>query len=180
MSSPGVIAVFGSAQPVPGSPDYEQARLLGQLLAQAGYTVATGGYSGVMAAVSQGAASVAGHVIGVTSSRIEAFRPEPPNPWVTEEIKYPTLQARLMHLVTHNQGMIVMPGGIGTLSEFALAWSLLQVGEIDARPLVLCGAMWPAVLASFVRKDYILPQHADLLRLADSPPAAVALLGSAA
>ena len=50
------ISVFGSAAPLPNTADYEAARTVGRLLAQAGFAVQTGGYSGVMAAASQGAA----------------------------------------------------------------------------------------------------------------------------
>ena len=70
-----VISVFGSSAPRPGSEAYEWGRRVGRLLAEAGLTVATGGYSGTMTAVSQGAAEAGGHVIGVTSSQIEQFRP---------------------------------------------------------------------------------------------------------
>ena len=64
--------------------------------------MATGGYSGTMTAVSQGAADAGGHVIGVTCRQIEQFRPLGPNQWVKEEIKYDTLTERLLHLVRHN------------------------------------------------------------------------------
>ncbi len=77
-----VIAVFGSSAPQPGSAAYEEARQIGRLLAEAGCAVATGGYCGTMAAVSQGAAEAGGHVIGVTCDQIEQFRPLGPNEWV--------------------------------------------------------------------------------------------------
>ena len=46
---PKVVTVFGSSAPQPGTADYESARMLGRLLADAHYTVQTGGYSGIMA-----------------------------------------------------------------------------------------------------------------------------------
>jgi uncharacterized protein (TIGR00725 family) len=145
------------------------------MLAEAGYVVATGGYMGTMAAVSQGAAEAGGHVIGVSCDQIERFRLEGQcNPWVNEEIRYGTLAERLLHLVIHNDGMIALPGGIGTLSEMSLAWSLLQVGELTLRPLVLLGEAWPAMLKAYTHADYVNAEHLDLLRLADTPEAAVA------
>ena len=93
MSNPQkVVSVFGSSAPQPGAAAYESARAVGQLLAKAGFTVQTGGYSGVMAAASQGANQAGGHVIGVTSAQIEQFRPVPANPWVIEEKKHQTLR----------------------------------------------------------------------------------------
>lgn len=180
--SPGnslpVIAVFGSSSPVSGSPDYETARLLGRLLAENGFAVATGGYSGVMSAASQGAAEAGGHVIGVTCDQIEQFRPIGANQWVKQEVRRPTLRERLLYLVENNDGMIVTPGGIGTLSEMALAWSLLQVGELPPRPLVLLGDMWRATVGSFVRPEYIQESHIGLVLHADTPEEAVNLLVS--
>jgi uncharacterized protein (TIGR00730 family) len=171
-----VIAVFGSSGPRPDSPAYEEARELGGLLAGSGFAVATGGYSGTMAAVSQGAAEAGGHVIGVTCDQIERFRPLGPNQWVMEEIRYPTLRERLIHLVEQNQGMVVLPGGIGTLSEMTLAWSFLQVGEISPRPLVLLGDLWQATMSAFVKPEYVTESNVGLLYLAHTPYEVVAYL----
>lgn len=172
--APFVISVFGSSSPVAGSPAYEEARTLGRLLAELGVTVATGGYMGTMEAASRGAAEAGGHVIGVTSAYIERFRPIPPNPWVIEEIKYETLSDRLMHLVRDNHGMIALPGGIGTLSEGALAWSLLQVGELTPRPLVLLGPRWRAAITVYAEGGAIRKRDMDLIYFAVSPETAVA------
>jgi hypothetical protein len=168
-----IISVFGSSAPLPGSEAYEDARTVGRLLASAGYAVATGGYGGTMTAVSHGAADAGGHVIGVASARIERYRNTGVNPWVAQVYRYESLADRLLHLVTNNVGMIVLPGGIGTLSEMALAWSLLQVGEIEPRPLVLLGSMWRETFDAFSRQEYVSAAHRALLHFADSPQAAV-------
>lgn len=173
-----VISVFGSSAPQPGSAAYEQAREVGRLLAEARYAVATGGYGGTMAAVSQGAAEAGGPVIGVTSDQIELFRPLGPNEWVTREIRYPTLRERLTHLVVDNAGIIVLPGGIGTLSEMALAWSFLQVGEMGPRPLALLGEQWAATVQAFVDPQYVRPEHLAMLRLTRQPQEAVTYVTS--
>ena len=176
MKENNVISVFGSSSPAPGSVDYEQACELGLLLAKTGYSVATGGYAGTMAAVSHGASQVNGNVIGVTSKQIERSRQVRLNRWVTEEIKYETLAERVVHLVTHNIGIIVLPGGIGTLSEVALAWSFLQVGEIAARPLVFLGKMWPEMLGVFVHPEYVAAEHLAYISIVESPSDAVAAI----
>lgn len=171
------ISVFGSSAPKPGSADYDVARQMGALLAQAGFSVQTGGYSGVMAAASQGASEAKGHVIGITCTQIESFRPMGPNQWVAEDIKYPTLRERLLHLVDKNDGVIIMSGGIGTLSELALVWSMVQVGEIPARPIIAVGDLWAQTLNAFIDPAYIQPGHAALIKLAKTPKEAIALLG---
>jgi len=171
-----VIAVFGSHAPQPGSAEYEAAREVGQRLAGADFTVATGGYGGTMAAVSQGAAEAGGRVIGVTSRQVEKTRPAKLNRWVMKEIQYETLIERVAHLVIHNQGMIVMPGGIGTLSELALAWSLMQVQEINRRPLILLGQMWADTIGDFANLDYVAQDHRTLIHYVGTPAEAIDVL----
>ena len=171
-----VISVFGSSAPQPGSADYEAARGLGKRLAEAGFTVQTGGYVGVMEGVSRGANEAGGHVIGVTCDQIEKYRPLKANPWVKEEIRHPTLRERVLYMVDNCHGIIVMPGGIGTLSEFALAWSFAQVGEILPKPIIPVGGLWQRTLAAYIDRDYIRPEHAALLTLARSPAIAVEVL----
>ena len=176
MNDRPVIAVFGSSSPQPGSAAYETAREVGRLLAQRGYAVATGAYGGTMAAVSQGAAEAGGHVIGATSDVIEAYRGSGPNQWVQEAVRFSNLRDRLTYLVTVNDGMITLPGGIGTLSEMALAWSLLQVSEIAPRPLVLLGQMWQDTVSAFVQPEYVHERHMRLLRCVLTPVEAVETL----
>jgi uncharacterized protein (TIGR00730 family) len=171
-----VISVFGSSAPRPGQPDYEAAYELGRLLAQAGFAVASGGYIGTMEAVSRGAAEAGGEVIGVTCDEIERWRAVGPNRWVTQEIPYPTLLERLAHLVTHNDGMVAMGGGVGTLTEVALAWNQLQVQVIRPRPLVLLGDIWHRTMAAFADSPYVPAAHRALFQLATTPQEAVALL----
>ncbi len=170
------ISVFGSHAPQPGSHDYELAKEMGFLLAMGGYTVLTGGYEGTMAAVSHGAAEAGGHVIGVTSKQVELTRSTLLNAWVKEEIQYETLLERLVHLVSQNSGMIVLPGGIGTLSELALAWNLMQVEEIPVRPLIGIGSIWSKTIELFSKTSYVLKSHLGLFRHAENPTDAIRLL----
>ncbi|MBT3389811.1 MAG: LOG family protein [Chloroflexi bacterium] len=139
------ITVFGGSKPKPGEPAYQQAYILGQLLGGQGHTVLTGGYIGTMEAVSRGAAERGAHVIGVTCDEIEAWRPVKPNPWVLEEMRYPTLRQRLYALIDACDAAIALPGGIGTLAEIAAMWSQLQTGASARRPLLLIGAGWQVV-----------------------------------
>ena len=172
-NSPKIISVFGSSAPNPDSADYAAARTVGRLLAEAGFVAQTGGYAGIMAGVSQGAHEAGGHVIGVTSSLMEKFRPIPANQWVKEEVKCETQRERLLYLVDNNDAAIVLPGGIGTLSEMALLWSLVQVGELSPRPIVLVGGLWQRTLAAFIDDNYIRPVHIELLTVTRTAAEAV-------
>ncbi len=140
-----IISLFGGSEPKPGEPAYEDALKLGRLLGAAGHTVLTGGYIGVMEAVSRGVAESGGYVIGVTSDQIESWRPVHPNPWIQEERRFETQRQRLFALIDACEAAIVMPGGVGTLAELAVMWSHMQTGALESRPLILVGTGWKTI-----------------------------------
>lgn len=174
------ITIFGGSQPQPGSLAYSEAYELGNLLAQAGHTVLTGGYIGTMEAVSRGANEAGGHVIGVTCADIEAWRAVKPNAWMKEERRFATLQERLNELVLACDAAIALPGGPGTLTEVALTWNLMIVKSMPAKPLVLVGSGWRSVLKSFCNSfDSYIPQNQRvLIQCANDIHEAVAILKS--
>ena len=152
------VTVFGGSNP--GERDYEQALQLGRLLGLAGCTVLTGGYIGTMEAVSRGSAESGGHVIGVTCEEIEAWRPVRPNPWVQEEMRYPTLRQRIFALIENCDAAIALPGGPGTLAEVAITWNHLLTGAISPRPLILVGPGWQEMMDQFYRSfDGYVPER---------------------
>ncbi len=162
------VTIFGGSKPRPGEPAYDQAMRLGQMLGAAGYTALTGGYIGTMEAVSRGAAESGGYVIGVTCDQIESWRPVEPNPWLHEEMRFPTIRQRLFALIENCDAALVLPGGIGTLAEVAEMWSHLQTGAISLRPLVLIGPGWKAIFEQFCSEfgGYIPKEYRRLLAFA--------------
>jgi len=172
-----LISVFGSSCPVEGHPLYEEGRRLGALLGQRGWQVATGGYNGLMAAVSQGAAEAGGSVLGVTCQRF-ARRGLQANRWVQKEIQFSTLAERLLFLIGQCDAAVALSGGVGTLSEVSLAWSLIQSREVPARPLVLVGPCWSSTVQAFLQaaEGLIRPVDQLLVTLCPTPEEAVTQL----
>ena len=173
-----IISVFGSSVPASHEADYVDAQNIGRALGEAGYTVMTGGYMGVMEAASRGAAEAGAHVIGVTCKQILSIRPgAKANPWVKEEILCDTLNERLHHLITQADGCVVMPGGVGTLNEMVLAWELMRVNAIRQVPIICYGDFWAKVIQPFVASSYYVPSHhQDMIQFVDTPKRAVELL----
>ena len=137
-----IITVFGSSRPEDGHADYEEALELGRALAAAGFAVCTGGYGGVMEAVSRGARESGGRVLAVTSS---FFRPRT-NRWVEKETRVATWQERLFELVRLGDGYVACKGGTGTLVELAVVWEMLNKKAMEQRPFVVLGDFWQPIL----------------------------------
>lgn len=137
-----IISVFGSAYPEAGSSAYDQARMIGELIAEQEWTVCNGGYGGVMEASARGAVEAGGKAIGITSEYYKSTA----NRFITEEIKTKNVLERLFRLIELAQGYIVLPGGTGTLAELAMVWEYLNKGVITPRPVVVYKDFWKPVV----------------------------------
>jgi uncharacterized protein (TIGR00730 family) len=167
--SPSRVAVFGGAWIGESEPEYGEARTFGRVCAEAGIEVVNGGYGGIMGAVSRGASEAKGTVIGVT---IGAFSEHVPvNRSLTHEVEAQDLFARLP-LICDAEAWVAFPGGVGTLTEVALCWSLVQTDSVAPRPLIIVGEQWDRALKAF--RELLLAEdvHFDLLRPAASAEAA--------
>jgi uncharacterized protein (TIGR00730 family) len=167
-----IIAVFGGSGVPEGTPVYEDTQRLGRLLAQAGYAVMNGGYYGMMAAVSQGAHQAGGRVIGVT---VNIFNLQP-NPWLDEELRMDDYLPRLTHLTTVPDGYVAVRGGIGTLTEISMVWSLLQTGSIPHRPFILLGEHWTRILDVYRRETMMKDRDLSLVQVVATPEEVVDIL----
>ena len=174
------ISVFGGSQLKEDSTAYAEARELGKLLAERGHTVLTGGYIGVMEAVSRGASEAGGHVIGVTCEDIEVWRPIKANSWVMEEIRKKTLVERLHTLIHECDAALALPGGAGTLTEISLLWNLMIVESLHRRPLILVGRGWQSTFDQFFKEfDTYMPVHQrEILSFANDVTTAIKQLES--
>jgi uncharacterized protein (TIGR00730 family) len=166
------VAVFGGSRRDEGTTLWQEAYDLGQALARAGHRVLNGGYGGGMAAVSRGAAEAGGQVIGVTCA---IFDPRLPNVWLSQEIKEPDMLARLRTIMEQADAFVSLRGGIGTLAEVTLAWSLVQTRTF-AKPLVLLGADWGPLVEALRAYSDLGNSIAALARVVTTPAEAVAVL----
>jgi uncharacterized protein (TIGR00730 family) len=137
-----IITVFGSSRPAEAHPDYQEARSLGRALGKAGFSVCSGGYGGVMEAVSRGAKEAGAATYGVTA---EFFKPQA-NAWIDREIRVATWRERLFELIAMAHGFVACKGGTGTLVELAVVWEMLNKAVVRGKPMVALGEFWTPVL----------------------------------
>ena len=167
------VAVFGGRHPAAGDREYEEACRLGALLAAAKYVVMSGGYSGVMEAVSRGASQAGGIAVGVT---MEIFGSLPPNSFLSREIRTRDFFHRLEFLTAHASAFIAVRGGMGTLTEMSLVWNMMQTETIRNKPMILVGDFWRPLLRSIAGHLVVRPEELDLFHYADTVDEAVACL----
>jgi uncharacterized protein (TIGR00730 family) len=137
-----IITVFGSSRPREGDAEYEEARELGRTLAASGFSVSSGGYGGVMAAVSRGAKEGGGKTYGVTAEFFSARA----NSWIDVEVRVATWQERLFELIRLAHGFVACKGGTGTLVELAVVWEMLNKSVMTGKPLSVLGQFWTPII----------------------------------
>ena len=129
---------------------------MGGRLAEAGFTICTGGYLGIMEAASRGAREKGGRVFGIVMNQ---FKHEP-NRYLTDKVATDHFYDRLQNLITRSVGFVAFRGGMGTVTEISLVWNKLTTRVIGSRPLVLVGDCWKPVVEAW--KTHLAVSDADI------------------
>jgi hypothetical protein len=169
-----VISVFGSAQARRGGKLYAESKRMGELLGRAGFDLMTGGYDGVMEAISHGAYEAGAHVTGVTLDRFNSVV----NPFVMHEVPTTSFYERFGWLIDRADGYVAMHGGIGTLAEVAFAWQECVIDLVRVRPLVLVGERWRTLYKVFRNSLIAQPWIFKRLVIVPTPEAAMKVLNA--
>ena len=169
----GTIAVFGGSRVERDSAQYAEAYHVGALLAQAGFTVVNGGYSGTMEASAKGAREAGGRVVGVSS---KLFEQNVLNEFIDEEIPTDDLYNRIRELIVRGDGYIVLRGSVGTLAELQIVWNLATLEPGYDKPIVLLGDFWKNVIRAYEENLAVTREHTRYLRFASTPEECVKLL----
>ena len=124
MTRPVLITIIGKSAKDPTDPvpaeALRAAEEVGRLIAERGGVVVTGGLSGVMEAVSRGAKSAAGLVIGI----LPGFDKRDANEHVDIAITTGMGWMRNTLTVRAADAVIMISGGIGTLNELTVAYEI--------------------------------------------------------
>jgi uncharacterized protein (TIGR00730 family) len=174
------VTVFGSARFGESHHYYKLARRLGAALADAGFTVMTGGGPGVMEAANRGAREAGGRSVGCN---IRLPQEQQPNAYLDRVLTFDYFFVRKVMLVKYSSGFVFLPGGFGTLDELFETLTLIQTGKLQAFPCVALGrAFWRPLLDVALERLYeagtISPGEVEM-QLADSAEEAVELIAAA-
>ena len=166
-----VITIFGTSKAKDGDKVFNLAYEFGKLCAEAGFTIANGGYGGTMLAAAKGAKNAGGKIIGITC---KAFGKKEPNEFITENIATENLTARVAKLIEMGDAYAVLPGGTGTLLELAEIWELVNKGFVNpAKPIILITDFWRPLVELMAVDD---PASSGYIRIASSAETAVKML----
>lgn len=166
-----LITIFGPGDCMPESSLYQDAERLGSMLAEAGFGIVNGGYEGVMEAVSKGAHSSGGRVIGVTAE-VYFARGKAANAYIGKEIKVKSAIDRMMELLDLADAFVACGISPGTLSEVSVAWDFMSKHFIEEKPCILIGEQWKKLCGVlFLQDGYKGKEH--FVTFAGSPDEAV-------
>ena len=163
-NSEKIVTIFGGSRCTEKSEEYQQAQELGGRLAEAGFTICTGGYLGVMEAASRGAREKGGRVLGIVMNQ---FKSEP-NRFLTDKVATNHFYERLQNLIDRSVGFVAIRGGMGTVTEISLVWNKLQTRVINPRPLVLLGECWKPVVKAWQDNLVVSDQDVSVLSFAEN------------
>lgn len=152
------VTFFGSARFPEGSQWYEEARKLGKMLTDIGFSVITGGGPGIMEGGNRGASEGGGQGDSIGLNIKLPFE-QRVNPYVEKGIGFHYFFVRKVMLSYSAQAYVYFPGGFGTLDELTELITLIQTKKISVRiPVILIGKEFWMPFLSWVN-DMLLEKY---------------------
>lgn len=165
------VSIYGSARLKPEDALYKKTEEIAYKLGEMGFSIITGGGSGVMEAANKGAAKANAKSIGLN---IKLPEEQAANIFTTRSLTFNHFFVRKVMLVKYASAFIIMPGGLGTLDELTEVLTLMQTYKIKPFPVVLFdGNYWKGFLDwlrnNSLAKGYISGEDLSLLRVCETP-----------
>lgn len=135
------------------------------------YVIVTGAGPGIMEAANRGACDVGAKSIGLN---IRLPMEQQPNPFVTPELcfQFHYFAMRKFHFMLRARGLVVFPGGFGTLDELFETLALRQTRRMQNIPIIVFGReYWNRVIDfQFLADEGVIDDDdLDLIRFAETP-----------
>jgi len=169
------VSIFGSARTKPDHPYYKLTEDVSRLLSDSGFAVVSGGGPGIMEAANKGAYPGKSPSVGLN---IQLPMEQSGNPYQDISLKFKHFFARKVMFVKYASAYVVLPGGFGTLDEFAEILTLVQTGKSRRIPIILMGSdFWKGLIDWFrdkmISEGTISRDDMDLIQIIDDPQAVV-------
>lgn len=173
-----VVTIFGSARSKPKDPYYKLTVKTAKAMVKQGYGVITGGGPGLMEAANKGASEAGGESIGLNI--LLPFE-QRSNPYIKTHIDFHYFFVRKVMFLKYTHGIIVMPGGLGTMDELMESLTLVQTEKIHKCPIILMGVEYWSGLVRWIKKEmlrekFINEDDLDLFHVTDDPEEAALII----
>ena len=167
---------------------YEDARKLAHMLTKWSVTiparrhrfvVTTGGGPGIMEAANRGALEAGGRSIGLN---IQLPFEQHPNQYITPSLSFQFhyFFMRKFWFAYLAKGLVIFPGGFGTMDELFEILTLAQTEKLAKKILVIIygSEYWNKIMnfQAFVDAGAVSPQDLDLIKIVDNPEEAFEFL----
>lgn len=165
------VTIFGSARTKPENPYFQHCVDTARLLGEAGFSIITGGGPGMMMAANKGAQEAGACSVGLN---IELPFEQDVNKYADLKIHFRYFFVRKTMFMKYAHGLVIFPGGFGTLDEFFEALTLIQTKKIRNFPVVLFGSEYWGGLLDWLKNTMevagnIAPGDLDIFMVTDSP-----------
>jgi len=177
------VSVFGSARTKPEHPHYKLAVEISQKLSEAGWGIITGGGPGIMEAGNKGAKAGGSASVGLNinlpfETNNNLYQDD------DKRLNFDYFFVRKMIFLKYSQGIIVMPGGFGTLDELFEALTLVQTDKRAKFPIVLVDRKFWEPLIGWIQNTliedqaYVSAKDTQLFEIVDTSTEAVDVIFS--
>jgi hypothetical protein len=172
------VTIFGSARTPKNDDYYAMAVSVAKVAVKEGFGIITGGGPGIMEAANEGAVLAGGKSIGLN---IQLPYEQKPNPYVRVLLNFRHFFSRKVMFLKYTSGVIIMPGGYGTLDEMFETMTLIQTSKVLHMPIVLMGVKFWEGLIKWVEESLLANSYIDkidlsLLKVTDDPKEALSII----
>ena len=157
------------------------AQRLGVLIVENGFELVFGGGGvGLMGEVAASVAQKQGKILGIIPVFLRHL--EPPLNVVSQIVITETMSDRKSKMFAASDGFAVLPGGLGTLDEFAEAFTGAQLRQHN-KPIVLINIKnyfdpLIALIDQFIAHGFAQPPVRDLYQVVATPEEAMAIFAA--
>ncbi len=160
------VAIAGTWRAQEGDDIYEFAEGAAAVFASRGWSVITGGYTGVMDAGLKGASQNGAMAYALTWSKLDGVLPI--SQFAKQQTKYSSIAKRAGALIGDADAVLVMPGRTGTVAELALAVEARAKGDLSL-PVLVYQRYWDSFFAWLGKSNAALMLSADETTTDDPP-----------
>ena len=160
-----IVTFFGSHRAGPEHEYYKHAERVAYELGKKDYAIMSGGGAGIMHAANSGATRAKTVSVGVRAELLDKKHVK--DKIYTNKIEFHFLFVRRFIMSIKSEGLVLYPGGYGTINELFEYLMLMQTGVVDKVPIICVNRKYWEGLFSWLKnnplgQDFFMRDKKDL------------------